>query len=617
MQEGKKGSVCRMHRKPGAALLLALLLVEGVAVLLLVPSVASSSTATQTSQVRVSVTTDRYVYSLQDSVIATIQVTNLETYPLNDLTINSTIYGAPDNPVLPLSTVVDVAVGPLSTVGFNASVSFSLSDENYQIVSDVIANSTVIGVATVPLVVLDTTDRAPLTLAMVWHMHQPIYLNLQGQFEQPWVQIHSGSDFVYNGTWYGAYYWQVLMLKNHPTIHVTFNLQPTLLYQWNVSMTDFQYNGTFPASGASLAYDLAAVNTTVEGYRALASSGQGEILTSPFYHPLSAILVQLGWGSDLLAQIELGKNYTDSYMGVNATGMWTPEMGFTMGMVPIIQEAGVQYTILDQANEFLGAAGPGANSSIYQPFEVVGANGSHIIVFFRDTQISTDLTNVWNAIPNPRVAASDFIAAVANVYRSNPGGVLTLASDGENPIIADGVISALDYNAIYDAIASQSWLQTSTLQSALASHPVTKNLTYVPAGSWSGGFGLWIGAEPKTAIWDAIIKSRATLVNLTAQYGANNPEIKKLWNYLYTAEGSDWEWQTPGGPAWFAMQGYRYARAATDYQAPVPTAPPPMNWPVYLAAVVGAVVILAVAGFAYVRRRKTQETVSPLSASNK
>ena len=573
-----------------------ILILLGAILLPLAPSTVGSAPV-----IRMSVTTDRYTYPLTGSLVVTVTVTNLEAQALAGLSINSTIYDSANDAVMALPTITDREVGALSTANFSVSATYSLADANYVIVSDATVGGTIVGSASVPLVVLNTEGRAPLTLAIVWHMHQPIYLNLQGQFEQPWVQIHSGSDFVYNGTWYGAYYWQVLMLEDHPSLRVTFNLQPSLLYQWNASLKDFQYNGTFPAAGASLAYDLSAINATVDGYRALAASGQAEILTSPFYHPLSAILVQFGWGSDLLAQIELGKNYTDSYMGVNATGMWTPEMGFTMGMVPIIQEAGMQYTVLDQEYHFDGSEGPGSNSSVYQPFELEGANGSHIIVFFRDTQISTDLSNVWNTIPNPKVAASDFIAAVANVYRSSPGGVLTLASDGENPIVADGLVSALDYNAIYDAIASQSWLQTSTLGSVVASHPVTAKLTYVPDGSWSGGFGLWIGAPQKTAIWEAIMKARATLVNLTAQYGASNPEIKKLWNYLYIAEGSDWEWQTPTGPTWFAMQGYRYAAAASNYQAP----PAPPSKPlVYWWAAGGAILVAAAAVTLVLWRRK-------------
>jgi alpha-amylase/alpha-mannosidase (GH57 family) len=273
-------------------------------------------------------------------------------------------------------------------------------------------------------------------------------------------------------------------------------------------------------------------------------------------------------------------------------------------MVPILQETGIKYTVLDEANHFVGAKGPSDNSSIYQPFELDGANGSHLIVFFRDTQISNDLVSVWNRQANPRVAASDFIAAAADVYRSHPGGVLTIASDGENPISSGyGVVSALDFNAIYGAIASsQGWLQTSTLGSIVASRNVTAKLTYVPDGSWSGGFGLWIGSPSKNAIWHAISQSRSALVNLTKQYGADNPEIQKLWNYLYIAEGSDWEWQTPG-PTWFAMQGYRYATAAMTYVPPAastttaatlgPSSAGLAAYALPLAITTGAVVLIA------------------------
>jgi MYXO-CTERM domain-containing protein len=584
-----------MGRNVFALAVVALLLLEGLA-LPIAPARAST-----VDLVRMSVATDRYSYPLAGSVTVIITVTNLQPDTLSGLSFNTTVYDSSNRAVLTLPTVSGASVDIASTKEFNVSASYSLQDENYAIVSTAIVNGTQAGSANVPFVVLDTTGKAPLTLAMVWHMHQPIYLNLQGQFEQPWVQVHSGGDFQYNNTWYGAYLWHVLMLQTHPQVKVTFNLQPSLLYQWNASLAGFKYNGTFPAEGAPLSVDLAAINKTVQGYRSLAESGQAEILTSPFYHPLSALLVKFGMSADLLAQIEKGRNYTESYMGVNASGMWTPEMGFTMGMVPIMQDAGIRYTVLDQANEFVGSRGAPANSSIFQPFELDGANGSHLVVFFRDTQISTELTSVWNSIPNPQVAASDFIAAVADVYRSSPGGVLTLASDGENPIaLGNGVISALDYSAIYGAIESQSWLQSSTLGSIVSHRPVTSKLTYVPDGSWSGGFGLWIGVQQKTAIWEAIMKDRAALVNLTARYGANDPEVKKLWNYLYVAEGSDWEWQTPGGPAWFAMQGYRYANASIQYQAIVTSSPPP--WPWYLAGVGG--VVLLVAGWLVLRRRR-------------
>lgn len=597
-----------MQRKLGAVAVLSLLLLEGLSIVSALPAAPASG---ESSLFRVYVFTDRYVYSPDDNVKVTVQLTNLQPDPVGGLTINSSILGSGDSEVMSLPPMSGESIGALQTAYFNESTPISLPDANYQIVSDVYANGTRQALATVPLVVLNTTGRAPLTLALVFHMHQPIYLNLQGQFEQPWVQLHSGSDFELNGTWYGSYYWHVYMLETHPSIKVTFNLQPSLLYQWNVTMNDFAYNGTYPGGTAELDRDLAAVNATVAGYRALAADGQAEILTSPFYHPLSAILVQLGFSSDLLAQIELGKNYTDQFMGVSAHAMWTPEMGFTMGMVPIMQEAGIEYTVLDGQDHFAGAEGPSASASMYQPFELDGPNGSRVAVFFRDTGISDNLTSVWNYVPVPQVAASDFIAAVAGVYRSSPGGVLTIASDGENPIAqADGLISALDFDAIYGAIASQGWIQTSTLGGILATRPVNATLTSLPNASWSGGFGLWIGAPQKNAIWTSIIAARRTLVNITSVYGASNPEIEKLWNYLYIAEGSDWEWNTPG-PSWFAMQGYRYADAAMTFEVPRTTTsqgggPPPWSGTYAAPLALGGFAAVAVASFAvlWLRRKR-------------
>lgn len=86
----------------------------------------------------------------------------------------------------------------------------------------------------------------------------------------------------------------------------------------------------------------------------------------------------------------------------------------------------------------------------------------------------------------------------------------------------------------------------------------------------------------------------ATLVNLTNTYGANNPEIKKLWNYLYIAEGSDWERQAS---AWFEMQGLRYAKTAETFSSMPPAEGSPCLVPLVAATVIvipaGAVAVLA------------------------
>ena len=61
-----------------------------------------------------------------------------------------------------------------------------------------------------------------IRLAILWHMHQPYYKDLAtGQYGLPWVRLHALKD----------YYGMVAMLEEFPTVHMTFNLVPSLLLQ--------------------------------------------------------------------------------------------------------------------------------------------------------------------------------------------------------------------------------------------------------------------------------------------------------------------------------------------------------------------------------------------------
>ncbi len=59
-------------------------------------------------------------------------------------------------------------------------------------------------------------------LMLLWHMHQPFYKDLvEGTYSMPWVRLHGLKD----------YYGMVAILKEFPSIHVTFNLVPSLVAQ--------------------------------------------------------------------------------------------------------------------------------------------------------------------------------------------------------------------------------------------------------------------------------------------------------------------------------------------------------------------------------------------------
>ncbi len=63
-------------------------------------------------------------------------------------------------------------------------------------------------------------------LALLWHQHQPVYRDTsspspRGSYVQPWVRMHSVRD----------YYGMPAIVAQHPGVHVTFNLTPSLLWQ--------------------------------------------------------------------------------------------------------------------------------------------------------------------------------------------------------------------------------------------------------------------------------------------------------------------------------------------------------------------------------------------------
>ncbi len=72
-----------------------------------------------------------------------------------------------------------------------------------------------------------TTGERPqrdgtLYLALLWHQHQPYYLDAEAdQLVGPWVRTHTTKD----------YYDMTAMVRDYPDIHVTVNLTPVLLTQ--------------------------------------------------------------------------------------------------------------------------------------------------------------------------------------------------------------------------------------------------------------------------------------------------------------------------------------------------------------------------------------------------
>ncbi len=66
------------------------------------------------------------------------------------------------------------------------------------------------------------TNPNAINLAIIWHMHQPLYKDLStGKYLAPWTRVHLVQEYVDHA----------FILKEHPDMKVTINFVPALLYQ--------------------------------------------------------------------------------------------------------------------------------------------------------------------------------------------------------------------------------------------------------------------------------------------------------------------------------------------------------------------------------------------------
>ncbi|WP_088899912.1 glycoside hydrolase [Sulfolobus acidocaldarius] len=514
---------------------------------------------------------DKYVYTINQNGKIFLTVDNKLNSPVN------------------VNIVVNIQNNQLSYNGItlnpgqnNITLPFtaSFSQGVYYPVVDLYYSNSLQGTFNLPqLIVLNTTGKRPISLVIVWNMHQPLYLSPQGVWEQPWVWVHTGQDFYWNSSLVGAYELQALLINKY-NVSVTIDFTPVLLYQWLTILS--QTNPKF-ASGinVNVTHDTQAVNYTLNLYRSLAQEGKVEVLTVPFYHPLQPIILDNGWWSDDLAQILMGIQMTRQVFNVSPAGTWTPEQAFNMGLITLYNQTGIRYTILDQDAYLPYVTVVSGNTNPYQPFEVLNSLGQSTIVLFRDTALSNQFSFQFFSQP-PQLTAQQLIQELAMIYMNNPGGVVTVAFDGENPLIFNPSTGPQDLNAIYQALSQYqgSWLITQTASQAIATHKPYSVITNLPETSWNLNLNYWNNGNPgKIEIWKSVATAREYLVALTKAVGLNlspvvnlppsispnstNP-IATLWNYLYVAEGSDWTWQTgppSNGPSWFMYQALNYTNA--------------------------------------------------------
>lgn len=313
-------------------------------------------------------------------------------------------------------------------------------------------------------------------------------------------------------------------------------------------------------------------------HRKMQETGQLEVITTPYTHPILPLLADTNAGRVAVPQMALPQQrfqwaediprhlqkswdlYLDRF-GCTPRGLWPSEQSVSPQILPYVAKQGFEWMCSDEAilgwtmQHFFHRDGSGTvlePELLYRPYRLQTEAGDLSIVF-RDHRLS-DLIGFTYGAMEPKRAAADLVGRLEAIARSlkqhqpDDGTTLeqpwlvTIALDGENCWEYYQQDGKPFLEALYHTLSQDSSIQLVTVDEFLQQFPATAILPAdrLHSGSWvDGSFTTWIGDPAKNYAWDLLTEARQVLASHPEATEENNPEA---WEALYAAEGSDWFW---------------------------------------------------------------------------
>jgi len=428
-------------------------------------------------------------------------------------------------------------------------------------------------------------------LAILWHFHQPVYRKPgTREYILPWVNYHATKN-----------YHQMARLAEETGYPCTFNIVPCLaeqirdyaagrakdeiqrrlearpedvrpeeldglrpfapgesdpaLLQLRALQSFFSPIDEIPDDKPSL---LDRQREILAGLlpriRSLSEEGKVELMTTPYYHPLTPLIfdlraaeghvlpsVSFAYPQDARLHIDRARVFMDGLFGRPPSGLWPSEGGICREVAAAAARSGFSFAVTDE-NVLWKSLGPGAERKrLFSPSRDEG-----LTLFFRDREIS-DLIGFEYHRRDEKEAVADLLGRLESRRReAGDDGFLVVALDGENAWGSYRENGLPFLREMFGRILDSTSLRPVFFADLLATRGPGKDIGLVP-GTWLGDFSKWIGSPAKNEGWAALSRARE----------ACGPVEEIL-----IAEGSDWFWWFGEGQPAFDALFESYLRAA-------------------------------------------------------
>jgi len=344
-------------------------------------------------------------------------------------------------------------------------------------------------------------------------------------------------------------------------------------------------------------------------HRRLLESGQLEIITTPFYHPILPLLVdsdvaktcqpkselptRFAYPTDANAQVIKGVNFYERLFKRAPQGMWPAEGSISQGAANVFAEHGVRWICGDM--HVLNRSLP-EGLDIAQPYRLKTPSGD-IAIVFRETTLSDHIGFTYQNM-DPDSSVEHFVHEIAKYIPSKDDGdkLLTVILDGENAWewyrydmdakrFLTGLyteLTRLRDEGFVTCVHPTEYFRGNPERN-IPAHPIAEltEITELWPGSWiNANYDTWIGEPEENRAWEYLLRVRKDLERsgLTQpdprapmEKSAQGAAIYKAYEAMYAAEGSDWFWwygadqSAPAGDKPFENAFFSHLRAVYQH----------------------------------------------------
>jgi len=308
---------------------------------------------------------------------------------------------------------------------------------------------------------------------------------------------------------------------------------------------------------ASLMHDVSS------SYRHLAESGQIELSTTPYAHPIIPLMIDFDTARETMPEalipdtnypggksraedhIKLGREFHARVFGQQPSGCWPAEGSVSDAAVSLLARHGFSWCATGEGvlqHSLKKDIRHDGLEQLYQPW-LTGEHGHPISCFFRDDRLS-DLIGFEYSRWDTHDAVANFMHELSLAREHTHGmkaPVVSIIMDGENAWEHYHENGVPFLKLLYQTIADHPDYQLTTFSDYLEQHPSEKRLDHLVPGSWVyGNFSTWIGDAAKTRGWELLIEAKQAF---DALYPTLTPERQEAAvEQLRICEGSDWCW---------------------------------------------------------------------------